>query len=52
MKYPRHATDIHHRKGRVGGWLNATETWLAVCREAHNWIHNHPKEARQLGLLA
>lgn len=51
MKYPRHATEVHHKHGRIGAWLNATAWWVPVCREAHNWIHSHPKEARELGLL-
>lgn len=45
------ATDIHHKAGRYGGNYLNTDTWLAVCRPAHVWIHNHPKEARKLGLL-
>ena len=45
------ATEIHHRMGR-GKYLLDESTWVAVCRKNHNWIHSHPKEARQLGLLA
>lgn len=44
--------DVHHVKGRLGGNLNNPDTWLAVCRTCHNWIHNHPRDARALGLLA
>lgn len=44
------ATDIHHKKGR-GKYLNDTSTWMAVSREGHNWIHNHPKEAYEKGWM-
>ena len=26
-------------------------TWLAVCRNCHDWVHAHPKESRALGYL-
>lgn len=45
------ATDIHHRAKRGKNYLNEA-TWISACRTCHNWIHNHPKEARNLGLLA
>lgn len=45
------ATDTHHVKGRLTGYYLDERTWLAVSREAHNWIHSHPTEARRLGLL-
>lgn len=45
------STDVHHKAGRHGwNYLN-TDTWLAVCRPAHRWIHDNPKEARALGLM-
>lgn len=44
------ATDIHHVKRRGKYYLDES-TWLAVSRESHDWIHSHPREARQLGLL-
>jgi hypothetical protein len=47
---PRSA-EVHHKAGRHGGFYLNTDTWLAVSRSAHNWIHDHPKEARALGLL-
>lgn len=43
-------SDIHHRKGKVGLLLFDARYFLAVCRECHNWIGDHPKEAEQLGL--
>ncbi len=43
--------DIHHVCGRLGGNYLNPDTWLAVCRSCHDWIHTHPSKARQLGLL-
>lgn len=46
-------TDIHHTysgKDRAKYYLDES-TWLAVSREGHNWIHDNPKEARELGHL-
>ena len=46
-------TDIHHTycgKDRAKYYLDVS-TWLAVSRDGHNWIHNNPKEARELGFL-
>lgn len=45
------ATDIHHIAGRVGEKLNDTKDWIHICRGCHTWIHNNPKEARELNLL-
>lgn len=48
-----YATEIHHQfsgKDRQKYYLN-TNTWLAICRNCHNWIHSFSKEARELGLL-
>lgn len=46
------ATDVHHKFGRTGGAYLDELTWLALCRDCHRWIHENPKEARGLGLLA
>lgn len=49
----KQATEIHHTysgKDRAKYYL-ITSTWIAVSREGHNWIHEHPKEARQKGYL-
>lgn len=43
------ATDIHHMQGR-GINLLKTDTWIAVCRNCHNWIESHPREAKELNL--
>ena len=45
------ACDVHHRAGRLAGNYLDESTWLPVCRPCHDYIHSHPKQARQLGLL-
>jgi hypothetical protein len=45
------ATEIHHKRGRVGNLLLDKRHWLAVSRDGHNWIHAHPTEARMRGWL-
>lgn len=45
-----HSEEIHHRARRGKNYLNEN-TWLACSSWAHRWIHDHPKEARALGLL-
>jgi hypothetical protein len=47
------AHEIHHQfsgKDREKYFLDAT-TWKAVERSCHDWIHLHPIEAREMGLL-
>ena len=44
-------TDIHHRLGRIGPLLTNERHWLAVSRESHRWIHDHPAQARARGWL-
>lgn len=50
-KAPIQATDIHHKAGRVGEKLNDERYFMAVSRQAHDWIHSHGKEARARGWL-
>lgn len=45
------STEVHHVKRRGKFYLDES-SWLAVGREAHVWLHSHPKEARRLCLLA
>jgi ribosomal protein L32 len=35
----------------LNGNFLKVETWLAVCRHCHNWIHAHHGQARTLGLI-
>lgn len=49
----RYATEIHHTysgKDRQQHFLHV-DTWKAICRFCHSWIHQFPIEARRLGLL-
>lgn len=45
------STDIHHVKRRGRYYLDES-TWLAVARSSHRKIHDNPRWARELGLLA
>ncbi len=47
----RASQDVHHRRGRYGSAFLDEKTWMALCRLCHDWIHQHPKEARELGLF-
>ena len=47
------ATDVHHTyagSNREAFYL-VQSTWLAVCRNCHDWIHAHPTEARTMNWL-
>ncbi len=44
------ATDIHHTMLRGKNYLNV-ESFMALCREHHSFIHAHPNKAREMGLL-
>jgi hypothetical protein len=47
--YPQlKATDVHHRRGRIAYLLDQS-TWLAVSRQGHTYIEEHPKEAYEKG---
>lgn len=45
----RPATEIHHKKGRVGKLLMDVRFFLGVTREGHNYIESHPEEAFEKG---
>lgn len=45
------ATEIHHSAYRHGDNYLNTDTWVAVCRECHQYIHLHPELAREQGWL-
>ena len=36
-----HATQCHHKKGRLGNDLVDETYWLAVCHACHEYIENH-----------
>jgi hypothetical protein len=41
--------DRHHPRGRSKDLILY---YIYVCRECHTYIHEHPNESRNLGLLA
>ena len=45
--------DAHHiaAKGRWPELRHVLSNGVALCRMHHEWVHNHPREARALGLL-
>ncbi len=53
--------DLHHKAGRSGSSENELgemernltnkATFMAVCRNCHDYIHKFPKEAREKGWL-
>jgi hypothetical protein len=45
------STDVHHKAGRVADLLVDETEWIAVCRACHDFIHAHPKDAREMGYL-
>ena len=51
LKNAKWANDIHHTRGKLGELLFATQYFKAVCFTCHRYIHDHPNQARELGLL-
>lgn len=49
---PTPSCQVHHARGRVHRLLLDERFWIAVCAECHEWIHDHARTARELGLLA
>jgi len=45
------AVDVHHSRGRIGRLLMDHRFWVPLCRKHHNWVLEHPDQARELGLL-
>lgn len=43
------ATEVHHKKGRVGNLLLDENYWLGVSHEGHKYIEEHPEEAKARG---
>lgn len=48
-----YATDVHHTFAGADRnvYYLIQSTWLPTCRVCHNWMHEHPKESRELGYL-
>ena len=48
-----YSTDVHEVLTRArGGDILDPENVRAICRRCHDWIHDHPADALDLGLLA
>ena len=48
----RKAEDVHELLPRsAGGSITEGPNLLRVCRVCHRWIHEHPKDSREIGLL-
>lgn len=45
----RVASEVHHKKGKVGELYLDVRYWLAVCRSCHQWIETHPADAQEKG---
>lgn len=43
------ATDVHHKKGRLGDLLYDVRHYFGVCRKHHQYIETHPEEAYEKG---
>lgn len=43
------ATDVHHKKGRIGELLFDVRHFLPVCRNHHTWIEQNPKSSKAWG---
>lgn len=44
------ATDIHHKRGRVGVDLIDVTHWIGLCREHHHFVTVNPAAAFDLGV--
>lgn len=48
-----YSTDVHEVLTRArGGDILDPDNVRAICRRCHDWIHDHPTESLNLGLLA
>ena len=47
------ATDVHHTFNGANrdAFYLVQSTWMSLCRNCHDWVHNSPKEAREMGWL-
>ena len=47
------ATDVHHTYNGANrdAFYLVQSTWLAACRNCHDWVHMNSKDARELGYL-
>lgn len=45
----RPTTDIHHKRGRVGSLFLDERYWVALSREGHKYVEEHPAWAKENG---
>ena len=50
-KVSNRLNEVHHVRGRAGALLNDRRHWLALSKQGHRWVHEHPAEAVRLGWL-
>jgi hypothetical protein len=43
--------EVHHKRGRRGELLLDDRHWMAVSKQGHRWMHEHPNEARGHGWM-
>ena len=46
----KNATEIHHKRGKIGELLIDVNNFAAICRNCHEWITENSKEAIELNL--
>lgn len=44
------ATEVHHKRGRVGADYLDVDHWAALCHRCHVWVTEHPAEAIEQGI--
>lgn len=44
------ASEVHHKRGRVGALYLDVAHWLPICTEHHRWVTEHPQAAYDMGL--
>lgn len=44
------ATEVHHKRGRVGALYLNQAHWFASCHDHHRWITEHPRESVAMGV--
>lgn len=45
------AEHLHHRKLRSQGGEHTVENVVHICHRCHRWIHHHPAQSYEWGLL-
>jgi hypothetical protein len=45
------ATQIHHKRGRVGSLLTDQRYFMAVCNDGHHWIHTNTGASYERGFM-